>query len=106
MTEHTLYVGDIEYLFFYIKDESAISGSITYHDVTTAGSITFRMQKYGESTVTLSLPMEVVTGTLGYVRVLATIPTSGKYSSEIEISETPQALTWKGPIYEVVDALG
>jgi len=106
MSQIDVYEGDITYISFYLKDENPITGSITYHDITTANSIVFRMRKYGDTINTIEEEMDIVTGTLGYCRVLVTIPPSGTYSSEVEVFETSGHITWTGPVFNVLEALG
>ena len=98
--------GDVLYLSFYLKDKDPVTGSITYHDISGASSIVFRMRKYYSSSNTIETTMEVVTGTLGYCRVLVTIPTEGTFSSEVEVFEAGQNITWEGPVYVVRGELG
>ena len=109
MSQYTLIAGDVQYLSYYLKEKDPTSGSITYFNLTTQDSIWFRMRKYGESTNTLSLAMGTVSSphaTLGYCRVLVTVPVAGTYSSEIEVYETTERLTWPGNIYVIKEALG
>jgi len=106
MSAIEVYEGDVLYLSFFLKEKDLTTGSITYHDISGASSIVFRMRKYDTSTNTISTTMEIVTGTLGYCRCLVTIPSSGTYNSEIEVYEGSQHITWEGPIYNVLEALG
>jgi len=101
-----VFEGDVLYLTFYLKEKDLTTGSITYYDISGANSIVFRMRKYGETVNTISSTMEIVTGSLGHCRVLTTIPSSGTYSSEIEVYEGSQHITWQGPVYNVLEALG
>jgi len=109
MSQYTLISGDIQYISFYLKEEDPTSGSITAYDLTTQNSIWFRMRSYGDITNTLSLAMSTVStpnATLGYCRVLATIPSRGTYSSEVEVFESTEHITWEGPVYIIKEALG
>ncbi|RLF22429.1 MAG: hypothetical protein DRN15_09060 [Thermoprotei archaeon] len=87
-------------------EKDGITGSLTYYDLSDISGIVFRMKKYGASSPTIEANMEVVSASLGYCRVKVTIPTSGKYYSEIEVRESGQTITWIGDIYHVVRGIG
>lgn len=107
--QFTLTTNDIKYIEFYLKEEDTVSGSITCYDLTTQNSIWFRMRKYGSSTNAVSGAMSTIASphaTLGYCRILSTIPSVGTYSSEVEVYESTEQLTWDGPIYIIKGELG
>jgi hypothetical protein len=109
MDQYTLVSGDVYYLSFYLKERDPTTGSVTPYDLSTANSIWFRMREYGQSTNTISVQMSTVSSpscTLGFCRVLATIPSAGKYYSEVEVYEGTENKTWKGPVYIIKEALG
>jgi hypothetical protein len=109
MDQYTLVAGDVQYLSFYLKEKDPTTGSITAYDLSSASSIWFRMREYNTTINTLSLQMSTVSSpscTLGFCRVLATIPSEGNYSSEIEVYESTQRITWKGPTYQIIEELG
>ena len=106
MSEHTLVESDVHYLSFYLMEKDQITGSISYYDLSNVTSLVFRMKKYGSSTAALEATMEVSNATLGYCRVLATIPSHGDYYTEIEVRESSQRLTWIGPVFHVVREIG
>lgn len=106
MTEHTLVENDVQYVSFYLQEKDAITGSITYFDLSDVDSLVFRMKRYGADSPAIEETMEVVTATLGYCRVKVTIPASGKYYSEVEVRIGGQTITWVGDIYHVVREIG
>ena len=79
----TLVRGDQNYLLeFEVKDAD---GEIV--DITGC-SLGFKMQKYGESTLTLDKAGSIITGTLGLCQVLIEdelIDKSGEFYAELEI---------------------
>lgn len=106
MAQYNLVKGDVQYFAFYLKEKDPTSGSITSYDLTTASSIVFSLKKYNASSNTIDVTMTVITPTLGYCRVLGTVPIAlGAYSSQVEVFETLQRLTWIGPEYNVLDEL-
>ncbi|MEM2260855.1 MAG: hypothetical protein QXK24_00240 [Ignisphaera sp.] len=106
MNERTLTEGDILYFGFYLKDKDETTGSITYHDLSLANSVVFRMRKYGETANAIEVNMQVIEPTKGFCRVLVTVPPSGIYLSEVEVFETEQNITWEGPVFIVKPQLG
>jgi len=106
----TIKAGDIQYLAFYLKERDRTTGSITAYNLASASTITFRMKLYGSTVNALTITMSTVSSpsnTLGYCRGLATIPTVlGNYTSEIEVSISPEVKTWEGPKYYIVEQFG
>uniref|UniRef100_A0A6M3XLX3 Uncharacterized protein n=1 Tax=viral metagenome TaxID=1070528 RepID=A0A6M3XLX3_9ZZZZ len=109
MNEHTVTTNDIEYISVFLKEKDRTTGSITPYDLSIASSIVFRMRQYGETINTISVVMNTISSpanTLGFCRCLATFPAVGTYSSEIEVSEGVQRITWTGDIFIVIRELG
>jgi hypothetical protein len=104
MTDGELVEGDYQYITIHLKDFDPVSGSITYHDMSGATPIYFRMKKSGATTVALDVPMSIVTPTTGEVRTSnpVTIPTNFRsYGTEIEVTQGGETITWIGPTFEV-----
>lgn len=109
MNEHTVTTNDIQYISVYLKEKDLTTGSISYYDLSTANSIVFRMREYGETINTISTTMSTLSSpanTLGFCRCLATFPAEGTYSTEIEVFEGVQKITWVGDIFVVIGELG
>jgi hypothetical protein len=106
----TIKAGDVQYFNFYLKERDRNTGSITPYNLNGSGTITFRMKVYGNTVNALTLTMSTVSipsNTLGYCRVLATVPTIlGNYTSEIEVNISPEIKTWEGPKYYIVEQFG
>lgn len=106
MVSHTVAAGDSDYVTFYLKDKNPTTGSITFHDLSSANSVNFYLRKYGEPTNYALSPMAIVTASLGYVRCLVNFPaTLGTYYSQIRIFDGLSTITWKGPVYEIEEGL-
>ena len=103
---YTLTESDVVYVSFYLMDEDPLSGSLTYHTLSGADSIVFRMRKYGATANAIEATMAVVDASQGYCRVLVTVPSAGIYESEVEVYEGAIALTWVGPTFHVREELG
>lgn len=102
LSSRTLVAGDIQYLTFYLYQRDPITLEVTPYDLSNASSINFYLRKYGSTIDVLSLPCEVVSGTLGICRVLATIPLEeGSYYGRIKVYEGPQEITWTDIFIEV-----
>mgnify|MGYP000545343226 CR=1 FL=1 len=103
---HTLVEKDVHYISVYLMEQDSNTGDINYFDLTDANEVVFRMKKYDSETITLEKEMEIVNATLGYCRVLVTIPLEGDYKSEIEVRIGSQTITWLGPKFQVVEEIG
>lgn len=109
MTQYTLIANDILYISFYLKEKDPSTGSITPYDLSSANSIVVRIRQYRTSTNTLELAMSTIAtpaASLGFCRVLATVPSAGTYSSEVQVYDAGEAITWRGPVYIVDEELG
>jgi len=106
LDQYTLVSGDVQYLSFYLKEKDPTTGSISAYDLSSASTITFRMRRYGTTINTIEENMSIVDASSGYCRILVTVPTSGRYFSEVEVQESLQNITWTGPLYIVVEELG
>jgi hypothetical protein len=109
MSQYTLVANDVLYIAFYLKEEDPIYGSITPYDLSSASSIYFRLREYNSSTNALNALMNTLpspSNTLGYCRVMVTVPSSGTYTSETEVYVNNLHTTWKGPVYIVEGELG
>ena len=103
----TIVQGDQKYIYFYLRENDGT----TPVDISNADTITFRMKRYGETTVCFEATCSVVTGTLGYCRVfLTTVATSRAgepdYRSEVEVVEGNAIVTWLGPTIKIEEELG
>lgn len=104
--QYTLTSNDVVYLKFYLKERNPISNSINYYDLSSVTDVYFRLRAYGSSTNTISMLMSIVDATLGCVRALVTVPSYGKYYSEVEVSDGNELITWDGPIYIIKSEMG
>ena len=102
----TITEGDVKYLAFYLMDYDPITGSLSYHDLSGADSIVFRMRKYRASSNAIDTTASIVNASLGYCRVLVTVPVAGTYETELEVFEGTLHDTWVGPVYYVREPLG
>lgn len=95
---NTLTSGDVEYFYFYLKDQTPETGEITAHDLSNASTIIFRAIRYGSKTVELEATCSVVDATLGLCRVYFTVPlavgNNNKFESEIEVISPSERKTW------------
>lgn len=109
MAETTLVANDVLYLSFYLKEEDATTGSITAYNLSGANNIIFRMREVNATINTINAAMETIaspSATLGYCRVLVTIPSAGTYNAEIEIYEVLNNVTFKCQTYKVLSDFG
>lgn len=105
--EFTLYLNDVHYLSFYLKEKDSTTGSITAYDLTSASSVVLTVRKYGttinSSTISLTFSSAPTTG---YCTGLSTINWgNGKYYSQVEVFSGLEKITWEGPVYIVVGEL-
>ena len=108
MDQFTLVANEILYLAYYLKEKDPTSGSITPYDLSSANSIVFALREYNSTINTLTLTMSTVSSpscTLGYCRVLATIPDANNYYSQIHVYTSTEKLTWDGPQYIVEERI-
>ena len=108
MDQFTLVANEILYLAYYLKEKDPTSGSITPYDLSSANSIVFALREYNSTINTLTLTMSTVSSpscTLGYCRVLATIPDDSNYYSQIHVYTSAEKLTWDGPMYVVEERI-
>ena len=108
MDQFTLVANEILYLAFYLKEKDPTTGSITPYDLSSANSIVLALREYNSTINTLTLTMSTVSSpscTLGYCRVLATIPGANNYYSQIHVYATTEKLTWEGPTYTVEERI-
>ena len=103
---HTLVENDVHYISVYLVEQDPNTGNTSYYDLSDASAVIFRMKKYDSGAIAIEKEMEVVNATLGYARVLVTIPLEGKYKSEIEVRVGSQTITWLGPKFQVVEEIG
>ena len=108
MDQFTLVANEILYLAFYLKEKDPTTGSITPYDLSSANSIVFALREYNSTINTLTLTMSTVSSpscTLGYCRVLGTIPDANNYYSQIHVYTSTEKLTWEGPAYIVEERI-
>ena len=108
MDQFTLVANEILYLAFYLKEKDPTTGSITPYDLSSANSIVFALREYNSTINILTLTMSTVSSpscTLGYCRVLATIPAANNYYSQIHVYTSTATLTWDGPQYIVEERI-
>jgi len=103
---HTLVANDVHYISAYLIEQDPNTGETNYFDLSDAKQVIFRMKKYSASAIAVEKEMEIVNSSLGYCRVLVTIPPEGKYKSEIEVRTESQTITWLGPKIQVVEEIG
>ena len=102
LPEIDLIENDVHYISFVLKEKDLTTGAISVYDLSNVSQINFYMRQYGSTVNTIEATCEVVTATLGLCRVRVTVPTEGTYSSQIEVIESGQTITWKGPIINVI----
>ena len=100
---HTLVEGDVHYISVYLMEQDPNTGESQYFDLTDANTVIFRMKKYSSGAISIDKEMEIVNATLGYCRVLVTIPLEGKYKSEVEVRMDSQTITFPGPKFVIVE---
>jgi len=103
---HTLVANDVHYISVYLLERDPNTGDVSYFNLSDANAVVFRMKKYGSGAIAVEKNMEVVNATLGYARVLVTIPSEGEYKSEIEVRTGSQTITWLGPKFQIVEEIG
>ncbi|RLE62045.1 MAG: hypothetical protein DRJ47_11310 [Thermoprotei archaeon] len=103
---HTLVANDVHYISVYLLEQDPNTGETNYFDLSDANAVVFRMKKYGSGAIAVEKEMEIVNATLGFCRVLVTIPPEGKYKSEIEVRIGSQTITWLGRKFQVVEEIG
>ena len=104
LIQDTLKTGEVLYLEFYLQEKDPTSGSITGYDLSSSSSIVFSMREYNSTINTLTLTMSTVTSpscTIGFCKVLATIPAVNEYYSQICVYMPLEKLVWNGPVYKV-----
>jgi len=97
-SETTIIASDYGKAFnFYLKDYNPITTLTSSFDLSSATSINFKVQKYGETTVCISSTCTITTATLGicaYTIQSGDFDNTGDYIAEIEVHESGAISTW------------